>query len=1201
MYKLTFRIPALASVVAMLAILWVCMEQYPAAKVAMPIALIPVALLAAPVIVAFLFYGKASIIQKLKIAVIGAVFGSLYGLFAQIHYGTTLVLPNDQVLINEYLVTVMAAGGAITALLLCKVAPDEVGALRKPPAEAVKTDAIKEDESKAKSSSTKLPAQSETLKPAASISSTNLKGILDNLSPDDDEAGNAPPQPAKSGLAGSLPNTKAAAAKTTSETSAPASNAGASPPTTPTPAPTSNAATSSTSTQSALPTDSQSNLPGQKKATTGAGASSTATRLQAQKRKSTSTFTKLQALSASGTGGIRQKPTEQSGGDNDVDSLKSILDRLDTKQEDIYAAPDEVEMDSLFGQESLLSPHEVPEPPLPAPSPVVTPETPKPASQAPKPVTPLAPAPAPTPAPAAPVTPPASITPSAQTMPVVHAPKPSTAKQFDSSPSPLAKKPEPAPSLSSMLDSLDLPKTASAKTPAPSTTGSAQTSNKPATPTQTSTPTSTPAKPVTPPSPTVNPIKPATPAPAEASKPVAKSATPTSTPKVSEPPKPEPVKPELVKAEADSGLFETGLDKEIDDIFSNLVPAEAQKNVQSNEQTGSLSEQPPEYETEGESEVFEPLTSLAEEPDQEKEAVFETKIDQELDDIFSNLVPAEAQKEVAPKSAAAEKKPVEAKALEEEKKAAAVEKEHPVVEEQAPIVEEHTPIVEEQTPIVEEHTLVAEENIAVAEELEEQAPVIEERKAEPEPIVVPEPVKAESTVLAESGLDRELDDIFSNLAPSEAQRSVTHETLARVRAADVTGDHPALTPENSLKANTKTQEEMSFAPPSEIESRDFQEQEEQLEREAEVAKTGKFQETLHAIPSLQATVEGLLNNLAASELQKNETESFAPPASKEPGNGSGVATKVLDLIESLELDHQSQAQESVRAVESSSGDLVNDLFSDSTKEAAQAEPNDELITESSTDAVIEVAEEEAKPEEPAAEPEQTVEPEQEQAPQAEQAAEEVIAAAEVQPQVTPSEVTAEAEKESSRASDANKKTAKELKEFGRLSSKQGSTDFASETAGTMKTIGKLLIEVQAVENIIKAGESGTIGSGLTTARVISAARGEGIKALLSKIDSYNGVDGSVIVGHDGLVIASTAGPGMDRDTLGVLSVACLSTSNLATKKLEIGKLRQMVLVTDSKTTVLTDVDVGILAVFLDNNDVGKIDGLLEAIHDTIHG
>lgn len=38
-----------------------------------------------------------------------------------------------------------------------------------------------------------------------------------------------------------------------------------------------------------------------------------------------------------------------------------------------------------------------------------------------------------------------------------------------------------------------------------------------------------------------------------------------------------------------------------------------------------------------------------------------------------------------------------------------------------------------------------------------------------------------------------------------------------------------------------------------------------------------------------------------------------------------------------------------------------------------------------------------------------------------------------------------------------------------------------------------------------------------------------------------------------------------------------------------------------KSTVLTDVDVGILAVFMDRIDLTKIDGLLETIHKTIHG
>lgn len=153
----------------------------------------------------------------------------------------------------------------------------------------------------------------------------------------------------------------------------------------------------------------------------------------------------------------------------------------------------------------------------------------------------------------------------------------------------------------------------------------------------------------------------------------------------------------------------------------------------------------------------------------------------------------------------------------------------------------------------------------------------------------------------------------------------------------------------------------------------------------------------------------------------------------------------------------------------------------------------------------------------------------------------------------------------------------------------------------MKTIGKLLIDVQAVENIIKTGESGQIGKNLATARVISTMRGEGIQALLAKIDSYPGLAGSLVVGHDGLVVSATLPPELDRDAMGVLSVACVSTTNLGTRKLEIGKLRQMVLITDTTISVLTDVDVGILAVFMKSNDVSKIDGLLDTIHETIHG
>ena len=188
---------------------------------------------------------------------------------------------------------------------------------------------------------------------------------------------------------------------------------------------------------------------------------------------------------------------------------------------------------------------------------------------------------------------------------------------------------------------------------------------------------------------------------------------------------------------------------------------------------------------------------------------------------------------------------------------------------------------------------------------------------------------------------------------------------------------------------------------------------------------------------------------------------------------------------------------------------------------------------------------------------------------------------------------------------AAREAAEKLKDFGRLSGKAVAKLPETADQGTMKTIGKLLIDKQAVEKIIKAGESKELGKGLSNARIISAARGKGISDLLTKIDQYDGVAGSIVVGHDGLVMASTLREGWDKDMMGALSTALLSTSNLTTKKLEIGKLRQMVMLTrdngHAKTTVLTDVDVGILAVFLEETNVERIDGLLDTIQKTIHG
>jgi predicted regulator of Ras-like GTPase activity (Roadblock/LC7/MglB family) len=473
-----------------------------------------------------------------------------------------------------------------------------------------------------------------------------------------------------------------------------------------------------------------------------------------------------------------------------------------------------------------------------------------------------------------------------------------------------------------------------------------------------------------------------------------------------------------------------------------------------------------------------------------KENVFGQKVDSDIDDIFSELAPPEAQKEVAETKAAKKPEPVEEPAHEDMMPTFSASESlfgsnvdgdiDNIFSELAP---EAAQDKLESAPAT-THSAAATTEIAMPEAAPAAVPVAEEAEEEPA-----EPAGS----LFDGGLEAEIDDIFSELAPPEAQKEVKDRSAAAAQAEPV-------------KAEAKSEDFTPAAAAAEAKAQ--AEPEPEPEADAEAAEGGLFGDDLGQE----------LDNIFSGLTESAQLEVTASTLAKVK-SGEGVAEEPV----------AAQAQ-TVPPVVEKPAPVVEAPAAPAASAAAPAKP---------------------------------------EAPKY-----------------------------------------KEVKEFGRLSAKPTTTaKFAGDTGGTMKTIGKLLLDVQAVENIIKSGETKKIGSGLSTAKIISAARGEGIKNILNAIDTYEGVAGSLIVGHDGLVIASTVGTGWDKDMLGALSTALLSTSNLATKKLEIGKLRQMVMLTglsngdgqQFKTTVLTDVDVGILAVFLEKTDLQKIDGLLETIQTTIHG
>lgn len=499
--------------------------------------------------------------------------------------------------------------------------------------------------------------------------------------------------------------------------------------------------------------------------------------------------------------------------------------------------------------------------------------------------------------------------------------------------------------------------------------------------------------------------------------------------------------------------------------------------------------------------------------EQEAEVLFAGGVDQDIDNLFSDLTPAEAQQEVE-------------RQVEQEAEPAPLPWNDPIAALEFPktVEVDLSPLLSEPLETAQE----AEQSLS--------APVqIEEPEEEEEEI---------SGSLFDGGLDTDIDNIFSELAPPEAQQEVSRVV------------------EPSKPAEVKEAEE-----------------------DAEESEGALFD------GGVDSEIDDIFSNLAPAEALKEVKDVLKPTEAK--------AAPADEDSEDEDGEEESLFGETL-------GEDLDNIFSGLT-DGQQLEVSPETLAKVKQALPANEQEAEATPPSPRATgdmPALSVEK-----AEAIKAEAELEAKTEAKPEVK-EEAKPEAKEEAKPASpDKSSPDYKEVKEFGRLSTRSGSLKSAPEAVGTMKTIGKLLLDVKAVENIIKSGETKKIGSGLSTAKVISAARGEGIRNILVAIDGYEGVAGSLIVGHDGLVIASTVGSGWDKDMLGALSTALLSTSNLATKKLEIGKLKQMVLLTKlttdqgdvMKTTVLTDVEVGILAVFLEQTDLTKIDGLLTTIHSTIHG
>ena len=143
-------------------------------------------------------------------------------------------------------------------------------------------------------------------------------------------------------------------------------------------------------------------------------------------------------------------------------------------------------------------------------------------------------------------------------------------------------------------------------------------------------------------------------------------------------------------------------------------------------------------------------------------------------------------------------------------------------------------------------------------------------------------------------------------------------------------------------------------------------------------------------------------------------------------------------------------------------------------------------------------------------------------------------------------------------------------------------------------MGKMLVDQSTLEDIIRRAEK--LGSkGLTTTQVILAAQGQSFDELLKEVTDVPGVMGTLIVGNDGLVIATTMPDDVDKEIVGALTSSIYLNLDVQVKQMQRGGMRRLVIETDMGYTILSTLEMGTLVVFGENSAEFSLNKLLAAV------
>ncbi len=161
---------------------------------------------------------------------------------------------------------------------------------------------------------------------------------------------------------------------------------------------------------------------------------------------------------------------------------------------------------------------------------------------------------------------------------------------------------------------------------------------------------------------------------------------------------------------------------------------------------------------------------------------------------------------------------------------------------------------------------------------------------------------------------------------------------------------------------------------------------------------------------------------------------------------------------------------------------------------------------------------------------------------------------------------------------------------GRLDHRVDTT--ADSGSGRIASIGKFLLDQKDLEKIGKL-----TGSDLseTKMRILTLEAAQELQTLLHHIGTQETVVGSVIVGHDGLLIANTMPPDIDAESIGVWALGVYMSTEMVIKKMGQDRVHQIVSRTPKGYVVIADFGGGLLVTVSDGKDTDTLIPLMRSI------